>query len=61
MLCSVERTDLQADNDKIAGVVADKLWVYVAIPVGYPYSAICLSGTWIDHKTLLPRGTFRFN
>ncbi len=53
-------TDLQADNEKIAGIVTDNLWIYVAIPVGYPYSAICLTGTWIDHRTLLPRGTFRF-
>ena len=52
-------TDLQADNEKISGIVADKLWVYVAIPVGYPYREICFSGTWIDRKTLIPCGTLR--
>ncbi|MGC8602559.1 MAG: hypothetical protein ACP5VS_02585 [Desulfomonilaceae bacterium] len=53
-------TRLQANNEEIAGVVADKLWIYVAVPVGYPYSAICLRGTWIDHRTLIPSGTFQF-
>ncbi len=53
-------TEMQASNEKISGVAADKVWVYVAIPVGYPYRSISFSGTWIDRKTLLHAGTFRF-
>ncbi|MGC8658272.1 MAG: hypothetical protein ACP5U1_04290 [Desulfomonilaceae bacterium] len=53
-------TEMQANNEKISGVAADKVWVYVAIPVGYPYESISFSGSWIDKTSLLPTGTFRF-
>jgi hypothetical protein len=41
-------------------ISADKLRVYVGIPIGTPYKSIVLTGNWVDGKSCKTCGVFRF-
>lgn len=51
---------MEADNSDVYAAASDTLRIYVAIPVGYPYSNISITGNWIDKHTLKPAKSFHF-
>lgn len=51
--------ELNADERTIFGVCADRVYVYVGIPLGHPCRDICVSGVWIDNGTVIHKRAFR--
>ena len=50
---------LKADNKNIAALASDRLYIYVGIPLGYPYRGICVSGSWADPSFVRPPRSFQ--
>lgn len=50
---------LKADKDNISALASDRIYVYVGIPLGYPYTSICIAGTWVDREFVRPCRSFQ--
>jgi hypothetical protein len=50
---------LKGDNNTIAAVSSDRIYIYVGIPLGYPYWGICVAGTSADRDFFRPSRSFQ--
>ncbi len=51
---------LKADNAEISALASDRVYIYVGIPLGYPYRGICVAGTWADRDFFRSSKSFQF-
>jgi hypothetical protein len=50
---------LKADNRNVSALASDRIYMYVGIPLGYPYASICVAGTWADRDFVRPSRSFQ--
>jgi hypothetical protein len=50
---------LKASNSNIVALACDRLYIYVGIPLGYPYHSICVAGMWADRDFIRPSRSFQ--